>query len=48
LFAAVVPGLLLILFLVMKQQDYDREIRQLRNKWIDAGKPDPSPPSSVS
>ena len=48
LFAAVIPGLLLILFLVIKQRDYDREIRQLRNKWIDAGKPDPSPPTSLS
>jgi hypothetical protein len=44
LFAAVVPGLLLILFLVVKQRDYDREIRQLHNKWVDAGRPDPQEP----
>ncbi len=41
LFAAVVPGLLLILWLVLKQRDYDREVRQLQNKWIDAGRPQP-------
>ena len=43
LFAAVVPGLFLLLTLVLKQRDFEREIRHLRNRWVDAGKPLPSP-----
>lgn len=43
LFAAVVPGVLLLIFLVIKQRDYENELRQIRNKWVDAGKPGIAP-----
>jgi len=39
LFAAIVPGVLLLIFLMVKQRDYENELRQIRNKWVDAGKP---------
>jgi len=39
LFAAIIPGILLLIFLMIKQREYDNELRQLRNKWVDAGKP---------
>jgi len=45
LMAAVVPGLALLGWLFLKKRDYEREIRQIRNKWIDAGKPAPLPPA---
>lgn len=37
--AAIVPGLALLTYVVLKQRDYERELRQIRNKWVDAGKP---------
>lgn len=41
LFAAVVPGLLILIWAVMKQRDYERDIKALVEKWVDAGRPQP-------
>ena len=41
LLAAVVPGLLIFGWLLMKQRDYERDIKLLVAKWVDAGRPEP-------
>jgi len=41
--AAIVPGLAILGYVVLKQRDYEKEIRQIINKWIDAGKPGIAP-----
>ena len=42
LVAGVLPGLFLVLIAIRKNQNYEREMRSLMNKWIDAGKPLPA------
>ena len=44
LVAFIVPGLLLLVWLMLQQRDYERAVIEIRNKWIDAGRPAPLPP----
>lgn len=41
LMAAVVPGVLLLVILLIKDRDYKRDMRSLVAKWVDAGRPQP-------
>ena len=41
LLAYVLPGLFVLYFCWRKDQEYEKEMRALMNKWIDAGKPLP-------
>lgn len=41
LMAAVVPGVLLLIVLMIKDRDYKRDMRSLVAKWVDAGRPQP-------
>ena len=40
-FAYVVPGLLILLFVWYNGNQYDRDMKALVAKWVDAGKPEP-------
>ncbi len=44
LFLGVIPGLVLIYVAIRRDQNYEKEMRLLMNKWVDAGKP--LPPST--
>jgi len=39
----LIPGLILVIISTKRKDNYDKEIRQLTTKWIDAGKPLPLP-----
>ena len=39
----LIPGLILVIISTKMKDNYDKEIRQLTTKWIDAGKPLPLP-----
>ena len=41
LFAFVVPGILILLWVWYQGNQYERDMRQLVAKWVDAGKPTP-------
>ena len=41
LFIFILPGLIVIYMSWRKNQEYQKEMRALMNKWIDAGKPLP-------
>ena len=41
LFAYIVPGLLILLWVWYQGNQYERDMRQLIAKWVDAGKPTP-------
>ena len=41
LFAFVVPGVLILLWVWYQGNQYERDMRQLVAKWVDAGKPTP-------
>ena len=41
LFAFVVPGILILLWVWYQGNQYERDMRKLVSKWIDAGKPTP-------
>ncbi len=41
LFAFVVPGILILLWVWYQGNQYERDMRQLVAKWVDAGKPSP-------
>lgn len=41
LFTFIVPGVLLIIWLVVKNNQYERDVAALVSKWIDAGRPEP-------
>ena len=41
----IIPGVILAYLAIKKDQNYDREIRALMNKWVDAGRP--LPPSQM-
>ena len=41
LFAYIVPGLLILLWVWYQGNQYERDMRQLVAKWVDAGKPTP-------
>ena len=41
LFAYIVPGLLILLWVWYQDNQYKRDMRQLIAKWVDAGKPTP-------
>ena len=37
----IIPGLILAYLAIKKNRNYDREMRALMNKWVDAGRPLP-------
>ena len=41
LFIFILPGLIILYMAWKKDQEYEKEMRALMNKWIDAGKPLP-------
>lgn len=41
LFAAIVPGLIILFWIFHKQNQYEIELKALVVKWVDAGKPSP-------
>ena len=41
LFAFIVPGLIILLIVWNKSRQYERDMKALVEKWIDAGKPEP-------
>lgn len=41
LIAFVIPGIILVIWLMIKNNQYERDISALINKWIDAGRPEP-------
>ena len=42
LFMFVIPGLLLLVWLFIQSNQYDRDMKQLVEKWVDAGRPKPN------
>ena len=37
----VIPGILLLMWLFIQSNQYDRDMKQLVEKWVDAGRPAP-------
>ena len=42
LFMFVIPGILLLVWLFIQSNQYDRDMKQLVEKWVDAGRPAPN------
>ena len=47
LFAFVVPGVLILLWVWYQGNQYERDMRQLVAKWVDAGKPTPGKKENI-
>ena len=41
----IIPGIVIWAVVKRKRDSYEREMRDMKNKWIDAGSPAPLPPA---
>ena len=41
LFAFDIPGIIIIIWLMVKNSQYERDVAALVSKWVDAGRPEP-------